>query len=1362
MTNLSIPPSSQLESGSSRSAAGGDAIVRVHTEDSCFEEEEEDEEEASLTSPSDTAQNDKQSTQKYTRRIKASKILVFLILAMAVIVASILARTSRLKAANAETKFVDFAQDVIMLSTSRINTTAAALKTFSNSVTSLAIYGQAQWPFVTLPDFAVRSKDFTEATQADAISLAPFVASQHKLQWEAYAKQAFPNQQHIWRESYRVGKPPRNDLTGGPFLPVWQTQTSHSQTQVANTTALVNFNLLSDTTIQKAIDVSLETHMAALSGLLDYDAVFGGTGTGTGTHAQNGSAHSMMSTRSILAYPIHRNFEANSTVVAFLMAVLPWEVLLRPEARKHYHATATAVLMHQCSGTEPQAVTFALNGDQVKTLGPGDLHDERFSHHQVSSVISLPEANCRHSIHLYPSSSTDIKSADHSLTSTSVILLLLLLMAIGAFITYDAFVQRRNRQVVQVASQTSKIISSLFPKTVHDRLFQADESNLSHSTRRRRGRRRQSFQNKYQPAKKNLAHFLSDESKTSQTSGETNIENGEQAKSKPIADLFPETTVMFCDIAGFTAWSSSREACDVFVLLETVYNAFDQIAKRRKVFKVETIGDCYLAVAGLPTPRKDHAVVMVRFASDCLVEFNCLSKDLELKLGPGTSDLAMRFGLHSGPTTAGVLRGEKTRFQLFGDTVNTASRMESTGEREKIQVSTTTANLLAEARKSHWCEQRKDPVVAKGKGEMITYWVNPKTSLAGHQPSYSECSGEESRQESPDTGNSTVPKGAEKASLGPSSHESVCAPPELPEDHVDPKLQRSITWISGVLLGLLRQIVARRLAMGKKSVGQTQATRRARMAMQPEPGLLPLDELEDIINVPKFNPKAAKNVVDPESVELPCEVIDQMHSFVTVVALMYRSQPFHNWFHAAHVTQSVSKLLARIVAPDDMEAEDLDRHSKRRAFHSKLHDWSFGLSSDPLIQFTIIFAAMIHDADHPGVPNSALVKSRSPMAEHFRNQSIAEQNSLEITWDLLMDDAYADLCACIFTNEGELHRFRSLLVNAVLATDIQDAELNRQRKARWDKAFHSSSVSAAPTPGVAEFVSVADDQNRKATIVLEHMIQASDVAHTMQHWQVYLDFNEKLFHEMTEAYKNGHLSQDPAKGWYKGELGFFDHYIIPLANKLSDCGVFGVSSAEFLCYALDNRSEWERQGRSIVDGYVRKYGMSASPNSSCGLVEHGDDGSCWRDEVGNGVDGRVSSLAWSDEKMGACRDLERGLIGTDTSHSIKECSTRAVDRGFQFTNAIGDYAYAHAHVDERSRTSNNGSVRSIFGESDHNDGGACFGSSSAPGISTGSRHGYERVRARTNDLDVNLRSSTCTGTGGGSMGAYTPPLSYSS
>lgn len=92
----------------------------------------------------------------------------------------------------------------------------------------------------------------------------------------------------------------------------------------------------------------------------------------------------------------------------------------------------------------------------------------------------------------------------------------------------------------------------------------------------------------------------------------------------------------------------------------------------------------------------------------------------------------------------------------------------------------------------------------------------------------------------------------------------------------------------------------------------------------------------------------------------------------------------------------------------------------------------------------------------------------------------------------------------------------------------------------------------------------------------------------MQHWNIYLKWNERFFFECYDSYKAGRAAKDPSIDWYQGEKGFFDFYIIPLTQRLKDCGVFGVSSAEYLRYAELNRKQWEAQGQEIVAGYLER------------------------------------------------------------------------------------------------------------------------------------------------------------------------------
>ena len=164
-----------------------------------------------------------------------------------------------------------------------------------------------------------------------------------------------------------------------------------------------------------------------------------------------------------------------------------------------------------------------------------------------------------------------------------------------------------------------------------------------------------------------------------------------------------------------------------------------------------------------------------------------------------------------------------------------------------------------------------------------------------------------------------------------------------------------------------------------------------------------------------------------------------------------------------------------------------------------------------------------------------------------------------------MELQYENIRRQIYATEAEFKRFRQLVVNSAMATDILDKDLKRLRNDRWDVAFD--------TPRSEEEKTSRRAVNRKVTIVIENLIQASDVAHSMQHL-----WNERLFRELYKGYEVGRLDCDSSENWYQGEIGFFDFYIIPLAKKLKECGVFGVSSDEYLIYAQQNRKEWKQWG----------------------------------------------------------------------------------------------------------------------------------------------------------------------------------------
>jgi Adenylate and Guanylate cyclase catalytic domain len=275
---------------------------------------------------------------------------------------------------------------------------------------------------------------------------------------------------------------------------------------------------------------------------------------------------------------------------------------------------------------------------------------------------------------------------------------------------------------------------------------------------------------------------------------------------------------------------------------------------------------------------------MARFARDCIVSMNDLTKKLEMQLGPDTTDLGMRVGLHSGPVTAGVLRGDKSRFQLFGDTMNTAARMEALGVKNRIHISRETAELLKIGGKAHWIVPRSDPVEAKGKGLLHTFFLDIKKQSSGSQTSAKSANSSECDI----VYTPHLQSDSNKAETGSSL------------DHLDPQLRRIVEWNSDILLRFLRQIVARRNAVEKYRMdGSTKQSLTSEYACDGGDSSgrhkTVLDEAKEIIVLPEFNAKVVQNEEDPRGVVLPTEVVRQTKEFVAVVASLYHTDnPFHN------------------------------------------------------------------------------------------------------------------------------------------------------------------------------------------------------------------------------------------------------------------------------------------------------------------------------------------------------------------------------------------------------------------------------------------------------------------------------------
>jgi hypothetical protein len=390
-------------------------------------------------------------------------------------------------------------------------------------------------------------------------------------------------------------------------------------------------------------------------------------------------------------------------------------------------------------------------------------------------------------------------------------------------------------------------------------------------------------------------------------------------------------------------------------------------------------------------------------------------------------------------------------------------------------------------------------------------------------------------------------------------------------------LQRLVDQNVDILMKYLRGIFARRMVL-------QQLNRQNKIASweeEPEIGTSILEEAREVVPMPTFDMRLAVNAVDPALVIIPREVEAQLRNYVSSIATAYRpTNAFHSLEHASSVVRTMDEMIKKMTSSSEILVTGFDGKPRSTGEIAKEVDQrTFSIGSDPLIQFSLVFASLIHDVDHVGVSNQQLVRESSPIAVLYKHRSVSEQNAVDISWWLLMTAEFEDLRSAIYSDTTEMRRFRQCLVNCVIATDIVDSPMKEHRDYNWNKAFVRQT----------HLMDWDEKRNLQATVIMEAMMQAADAGYCLQSFPLYLKWNQRLFVEMYQAYHAGRADMDPSKTWYTAELAYFDKFLIPLLTRLKTSGMFGGYGETYLRNCTENRDLWKSHGPTIVCEMVESY-----------------------------------------------------------------------------------------------------------------------------------------------------------------------------
>eukprot|EP00980_Cylindrotheca_fusiformis_P024027 scaffold11398_cov125-Cylindrotheca_fusiformis.AAC.3 len=535
-------------------------------------------------------------------------------------------------------KFAGLGSEISTVTRQKVDQLFTAVDAYSSFVASEAkAESNSSWPFVYVSDFSPKTEKIAAliGIQRPSLVITPFVKQEDKDRWTSFVLETAPlwYQESIDNEGINATVEEYMNLTR-PFVHHFATIEDETVTVPTRTPGTVSPNWqrypLQPGVGGKNSKGFLVTcyDLQAIPAVADLIKISNSTLRPSIGFTRLPDTRPGRIDKFVVDSQIMQPIMDQGKAVGMIWLRLPWLEFFQNLFVEGIVGTIV-VIRSNCEVDDAiRVLSFTIDGSSADFLGEFDAHDPKYDDQVVTSVIldlnlqsdDIPEGLCVPilTLDIYPTDElAETFETSKPKLYTAVVVAIFAFTSL-VFLLYDYLVGRRQGKFMERIVRQDQIVSNVFPTAIRDRLYESGQKGSQDGTL-------------FDP-----------------------LGGGAGTAGSPLADLFPETTIVFADIAGFTAWSSAREPAQVFILLETIYGAFDKHANRHCVYKVETVGDCYVGVAGLPEPDKEHATNVCRFARDCVKTMKEITVKLEVTLGPDTSDLDVRVGIHSLPLTSQV------------------------------------------------------------------------------------------------------------------------------------------------------------------------------------------------------------------------------------------------------------------------------------------------------------------------------------------------------------------------------------------------------------------------------------------------------------------------------------------------------------------------------------------------------------------------------------------------------------------------------------------------------------------------------------------------------------------------------------